>query len=106
MDHKKWNFRLSTDPAIATKMGWCHNGNHKPSADAPKKDGEGDNKDFSSKPYKSCIVMLKSGIDNDMVMSHEVFDKDKETVLKEMREMVARNMAETPDDAVYGSETL
>ena len=104
MSHKKWNFRISTKPDIATKLGWCHNGAHKPDAKNMKEEDK--TKDFSSKPYKSCVVMLKSGIDNDMVMTHEVFDKDKEALLKEMKEMVARNMAETADDAVYESETL
>jgi hypothetical protein len=91
---------------IAEKMGWCHNGNHKPAKEDPADTEKKPDDHYDSKPYKSCIVMLKSAKEEDMVMSHNVFDKDKESLLKEIKDLVARNMAETPDAALYESETL
>ena len=121
MDHKKWNFRMTNKLGTSSyrrivvfltvssnavvcleftkELGWC-DGN------VMNKNEKGELVQETEKAWKSCIVMLKSGVDNDQVMTHMVYNLDKETLLKEIREHVARNMAEAPDDALYGSETL
>jgi hypothetical protein len=82
---------------IAKSMGWCDRVEETVGADTT---------------FRSCIVILKSapkpaeGGNTPTVLTHMVFDKDKDALLKEIRETMARNMEEEVADAVYNSETL
>ena len=78
-------------------MGWCDRVEETVGADTT---------------FRSCVVILKSapkpveGGNTPTVLTHMVFDKDKDALLKEIREAMARNMEEEVADAVYNSETL